>query len=120
MPAKPTTHDEYIAALSADHRVILETLRRTIQAAAPAAVECISYNIPAFRLNGKVVIFYGAARSHYALYAIDNAVLEANKEEVQAYDTSGKGTLRFPWDKPLPTKLLSKLVKAVVAAMTPK
>jgi uncharacterized protein YdhG (YjbR/CyaY superfamily) len=111
---KPTTHDEYLATLSAEHRAVLESLRRTIQAAAPGATECISYNLPAFRLNGKILIFYGAAAAHSALYAINNAILEAHKHEVQSYDTSGKGTIRFPWNKPLPLKLVTKLVKFMV------
>jgi len=117
---KPTTHDEYLASVSAEQRAVLETLRKTINAAAPGAEECINYNIPAFKLHGKVFIFYCAAASHCALYAINNGILDSHKAEVQGYDTSGKGTIRFPWNKPLPVALVRKLVKAVIAEKTPK
>jgi uncharacterized protein YdhG (YjbR/CyaY superfamily) len=105
---KPKTPDEYLAAVSVDKRAALETLRKTIRAAAPKAEECISYGLPAFRLNGKFLVAYGAARNHCAFYP--GSVLEAFKTELRNCDTT-KGTIRFPANKPLPAALLRKLVK---------
>jgi uncharacterized protein YdhG (YjbR/CyaY superfamily) len=113
MKAKPsvvTTHDEYLTPLSAGKRRALEKLRRDIKAAAPKAEECISYGIPGFRLNGKLLVSYGAAAKHCAFYP--GSTLQAFKDELKKYDTSGKGTIRFPADKPLPSALVRKIVKA--------
>jgi uncharacterized protein YdhG (YjbR/CyaY superfamily) len=94
---KPTTHDDYLAAVSDDKRAALEKLRKIIKAAAPEAEECISYQLPAFRLNGKLLVAYGAAASHCAFDP--GSVLKALKDKLKDYDTS-KGTIRFPADNP--------------------
>lgn len=104
--------DRYLAALSSDKRTALERLRRTIRAAAPGAEECISYQLPAFRLDGKVLVWFGAGANHCAFYP--GAVVEAYKAELEDYDTS-KGTIRFQPDNPLPAGLVRKLVKARIA-----
>ena len=111
-PKKPKTPDDYLAVVSDDKRAALETLRRTIKAAAPEAEECISYGLPAFRLNGKLLVAYGAAANHCAFYP--GSTLKAFKTELKDYDT-GKGTIRFPADRPLPSALVRKLVKARIA-----
>jgi uncharacterized protein YdhG (YjbR/CyaY superfamily) len=108
-----TTHDEYLAALSDDQRGALEKLRKDIQSAAPKAEECISYGIPGFRLNGKLLVSYGAAAKHCAFYP--GSTLQAFKKEMKDYDTSGKGTIRFPAEEPLPSALVKKIVKARIA-----
>jgi uncharacterized protein YdhG (YjbR/CyaY superfamily) len=113
MPGKPKTIDEYLATLSDDKRAALEKLRKTIRAAAPKAEEVISYQLPAFRLNGMLVAF-GATAKHCAFYLMSSTTVEAHKEELKGYDTS-KGTIRFPPDKPLPATLVRKLVKARIA-----
>ena len=107
--AKPETIDEYLAALSDDKRAALETLRRTIKAVAPEAEECIRYQLPAFRLNGKMLVAFGAATNHCAFYP-GSFPVEAHKDELKACDTS-KGTIRFQADSPLPAALVRKLVK---------
>jgi uncharacterized protein YdhG (YjbR/CyaY superfamily) len=63
MKSKPKTIDEYLAALSDDKLAVLGKLRKTIRAAAPKAEECISYRLPAFRLNGRVLVAFGATAS---------------------------------------------------------
>ena len=113
MPGKPKNIDEYLAALSADKRAALEKLRKTIKAAAPKAEECISYQIPSFRLNGMLVGF-GATAKHCALYLMSAATVEAYAAELKDYDTS-KGTIRFQADNPLPASLVRTLVKARIA-----
>jgi uncharacterized protein YdhG (YjbR/CyaY superfamily) len=111
--AKPQTIDEYLAPLSNEKRVALEKLRRAIKSAAPKAEECISYQIPGFRLGGRLLVSFGAARDHCAFYPGAYPV-EAYKDELKAYDTS-KGTIRFQADSPLPDKLVRKLVKSRIA-----
>src|SRR5262245_66384249 len=100
MAAKPRTIDEYLATLSDDKRAALEELRKTIRAAAPKAEECISYQLPAFRLNGMLVAF-GATANHCAFYLMSSSTVANHKDELKNYDTS-KGTIRFQPDKPLP------------------
>jgi uncharacterized protein YdhG (YjbR/CyaY superfamily) len=107
------TIDEYLAALSDDKRAALENLRKTIRAAAPKAVECISYQLPAFRLSGMLVAF-GATANHCAFYLMSSTTVAAHKDELKDYDIS-KGTVRFQPDHPLPSALVRKLVKARIA-----
>jgi len=110
---KPQTIDEYLAPLSDEQRAVLEKLRRDIKAAMPKAEECISYQMPAFRLDGRVLVWFGAAKNHCAFYP-GAFPIEANKGELKAYKTS-KGTIRFQADSPLPAPLVRKLVKARIA-----
>ena len=112
MPGKPATIDEYLATLPDDQRAALQKLRKTIAAAAPKAEECISYSVPAFRLNGPLVGF-GAKANHCAFYLMSGSTVAAHAAELEGYETS-KGTIRFKPDKPLPAALVRKLVKARV------
>ena len=114
---KSATIDEYLAALSADKRAALQRLRKTIRAIAPRAEECISYQIPAFRLDGKMLVWFGAGANHCAFYP--GAVVEAHKAELEEYEIS-KGTIRFQPDKPLPAALVRKLVRARIAKTASK
>ncbi len=113
MAAKPKTIDLYLAGLSTDKRAALEKLRKTIRAAAPKAEECISYRLPAFRFEGRMLVWFSAAANHCAFYPGSFAV-EVHKDELKAYDTS-KGTIRFQADKHLPAVLVRKLVKTRIA-----
>ena len=114
MARKPETIDGYLAALSDNKRAALAKLRNVIRAAVPRAEECISYQVPAFRLDGRMLVAFGAAARHCAFYPGSSAI-EAHKGELKAYDTS-KGTIRFQAHKPLPAVLVRKLVKARIAA----
>lgn len=108
------TIDEYLAALSDDDkRAALEKLRKTIRSAAPGAEECISYRLPAFRLDGMLVAF-GATASHCAFFPMSSTTVAAFKKELDDYDTS-KGTIRFQPDHPLPAALVRRMVKARIA-----
>ncbi|MGA8026902.1 MAG: DUF1801 domain-containing protein [Bryobacteraceae bacterium] len=109
--AKPKTIEEYLATLSDDKRTALERLRQIIRSAAPEAEECISYNLPAFRLDGKAFIWFGAGANHCAIYGVSGT----HKEDFKNYDTSGKGTLRFQAANPPPAAIIRKLVKARMA-----
>ena len=112
--SKPKTVDEYIAGLSDEKKDALETLRATIRAAAPGAEEYISYQLPAFRLDGKPLVAFGATATHCAFYPMTGTTVDAFKEELEGYPT-GKGTIRFQAAKPLPATLVRKLVKARIA-----
>jgi uncharacterized protein YdhG (YjbR/CyaY superfamily) len=114
MAGKPKTIDEYLAALSDDKRAALEKLRKAIKAAAPKAEECISYQLPAFRLNGRTLVAFGATAKHCAFYPMSASTVQAYQDELKDYDTS-KGTIRFQSDHPLPVALVRKLVKARIA-----
>jgi uncharacterized protein YdhG (YjbR/CyaY superfamily) len=116
MSGKPRTIDEYLASLGGEKRAALEKLRRDIKSAARGAEECISYGIPAFRLDGRVLVFFGAAANHCAFYP-GAAPIKAHQTELEAYDTS-KGTIRFQSDRPLPASLVRKLVKTRIAENT--
>jgi uncharacterized protein YdhG (YjbR/CyaY superfamily) len=114
MAGKPKTVDEYLAAVSEDKRCALERLRKAIMAAAPKAEECISYQLAAFRLDGRMLVSFGATGKHCAFYLMSSSTLDAHKHELKGYDTS-KGTIRFRADEPLPMVLVRKLVKARIA-----
>lgn len=118
MKAKPQTIDEYLAPLNTDKRAALEKLRRAIKSAAPRAEECISYQIPTFRLDGRMLVSFGAWANHCAFYAGVHPV-KAHKDELKAYDTS-TGTIRFQADSPLPATLVRKLVKTRIAERAAK
>jgi uncharacterized protein YdhG (YjbR/CyaY superfamily) len=111
---KPKTIDEYLAGVDADHRDALQKLRKTIHTVAPTAEECISYGIPAFRLNGRSLVFFGAWANHCAFYPGSSATLKKFRNELSDFQTS-KGTLRFSPDKPMPVALVKKLLKARIA-----
>lgn len=111
MTTSPRTIDDYLATLPDDKRAALEKLRKSIKAAAPNAEECISYRLPAFRLNGKVLVAFGATAKHCAFHPMSGSTVEAHKDQLKGYDTS-KGTIRFQANKPLPAALVRKLVKA--------
>ena len=108
----PTTHDDYLAPLSDDKRGALQKLRKEIKAAAPKAEECVSYGVPGFRLNGRLLVSYGAGAKHCAFYP--GSIVRKFTKELKAYD-SGEGTIRFSPDKPLPAVLVRKIVKARIA-----
>ncbi|MEW6401361.1 MAG: DUF1801 domain-containing protein [Chloroflexota bacterium] len=105
----PSTIDEYIAGFPADVEAILEKFRATIHKAAPEAKETISYKIPTFTLNGHYLIYFAAYKNHISVYPAPMGAPEF-KEELAKYG-SGRGTLKFPLDKPIPVGLIRKLVK---------
>jgi len=110
--SKPQTINEYLAKLSPERRVALNKLRRTIRTAFPRAEECISYGIPAFRLDGRVVAWFAAAAHHLSFFP--GGVLELFEEELKDYQTS-KGTVRFQPDRPLPAGLVRRMINARIA-----
>jgi uncharacterized protein YdhG (YjbR/CyaY superfamily) len=106
--------DKYLARLPGDKRAALEGLRKLIRAAAPRAAECISYRLPAFRLDGRLLVLFGAATNHCAFYPGSGTAVEAHKRELKGYKTS-KGAIQFPPGRPLPSRLVRELVKYRIA-----
>jgi uncharacterized protein YdhG (YjbR/CyaY superfamily) len=102
------TIDEYIAIFPKNVQEILEELRQVIKDSAPNAEEAISYQMPAFRLNG-VLVYFAAFKNHIGFYPTSSAVAEF-KKELSRYELS-KGTIRFPLDEPIPFDLVKKIVK---------
>ena len=114
MKVKPQTIDEYLSFVSEDKRATLEKLRQTIKTIAPKAEEYFYYQLPAFRLDGKRLVAFGAATNHCSLYPLSATVVKSLKDDLKNYDTS-PGTIRFPADKPLPATLVRKIIKARIA-----
>ena len=117
--SKPKTIDEYLAGVNASHRDILGKLRQTIHDVAPNAEECISYGIPAFRLNGRALVFFGAWANHCAFYPGNSATLKKFRRDLKRFQIS-KGTIRFSPDNSLPVALVKKLVKVRIAQIDDK
>ncbi len=109
----PKNVDEYLAGVPEPARSTLKKIRAAIRSAVPpGATETISYRIPAFKYKG-VLVWFAAFSNHCSLFPTAS-VIEAFKNELKGFSTS-KGTIHFPTDKPLPTALVKKLVKARVA-----
>jgi uncharacterized protein YdhG (YjbR/CyaY superfamily) len=101
--------DAYMAGLPEDRRAAMEGLRRTIRAAAPAATEAISYNMPAFRLDGRFFVSYEAFKRHYSLFPWTDEMVEELGDAIRPY-AAGKGTLRFPADESIPLELVRRII----------
>jgi uncharacterized protein YdhG (YjbR/CyaY superfamily) len=100
--------DEYIKTFPKEVQEILEIMRQTIHDAAPEAEEAISYQMPTFKLNGKSLAYFAAFKSHIGFYPIPSGI-EAFKKELSHYKT-GKGSVQFPMDKPIPYDLVKRIV----------
>lgn len=108
-PNKPNTIDEYLAGFPQETQLILEQVRATIRKAAPDAGEKISYGIPTFTWQGTNLVHFAAFKSHIGFYPAPVG-MEEFKEEISAYKT-GKGSVQFPLDKPMPLDLIVRIVK---------
>jgi len=101
--------DAYLDGLAEPKRTTLQKLRETIRSIVPEAEECISYGVPAFRLNGKVIAGFAAFKNHLSYLPHSGSVFTQLPEDVSGYVTSS-GALRFPIDRPLPKALVRKLI----------
>jgi uncharacterized protein YdhG (YjbR/CyaY superfamily) len=106
--------DQYLASVPEPSRSTLSSIRATIRSIVPPdTTETISYMIPMFKYKG-LLIGFAALQTHCSLFVTDPSVMQLFKNELKRYDIS-KGTIRFPADKPLPSSLLKKIVKARIA-----
>ena len=110
---KPQNIDEYIAGYPQEIQQILRQIRAKINKAAPGTEETISYGIPTFTIGGKYLVYFAAYKNHIGLYPVPGATEEFEKD-FSSYKTSGKGTIQFPLDKPMPLELITKIVKFMV------
>jgi uncharacterized protein YdhG (YjbR/CyaY superfamily) len=113
--SKPTNGiaavDAYLARVPEPARTTLEKVRATIRAVVPeGTVEVLSYGMPAFRFNGRALVAYAAFKDHCSFFPMQASLIDEMGDELKAYRTS-KGTLQFDLDRPLPAKLLKKMVK---------
>jgi uncharacterized protein YdhG (YjbR/CyaY superfamily) len=105
----PGSIDEYLAALDERKRTSLQELRRTILGIIPNAEECISYGMPAFRLDGKVIAGFAAFKNHLSYLPHSGSVFRELTDDLAGYDST-PGSLHFPIDQPLPKALVGKLI----------
>ena len=107
----PATVEAYLASLTPDRRAAVESIRRAARAGAPEATESIAYGMPALRSHGRqFLVSYAAFKAHYSLFPASEAVIQACGADLTPY-LSGKGTIRFPADRPIPAALVTKVVK---------
>jgi uncharacterized protein YdhG (YjbR/CyaY superfamily) len=114
MARKPTTIDEYLATVSAEKRRALESLRKTIRKIIPETEECISYGIPAFRLDGAGVAGFCATAKGCSYFPFSGSTLKTLASNLSGYETT-KSALHFRPDKPLPATLVRRLIRARIA-----
>ena len=107
----PATVEEYLASLPPDRRAGVEILRRAARAGARNATETIAYGMPTLRSHGRqFLVSYAAFKTHYRLFPASDPVIDACGDELTPF-LSGKGTIRFPADRPIPAALVRKIVK---------
>lgn len=109
MITKFASIDEYHSAFPNDVKERLDVFRKTIKQVIPKAKEVISYNMPTFKLNGTNIVYYSAYKNHISIYPAPGG--KEWEEDFAPYTTSGKGTIQFPFSKPIPIVLVKKIVK---------
>ena len=114
MVRKPTTIDEYLAAVKGEKRAALDKLRKTIRGIVPKAEECISYGIPAFSLDGNIVAGFAATKKGCSYFPFSGSTLGTLAEDLEDYEQT-KSSLHFDPAAPLPATLVRKLIRARIA-----
>ena len=104
--------DQYIGSFPEEVRVVLEEVRLTIRNAVPDLEEKISYQIPTMTLGGKSVVHFAGWKRHISVYPVPAA--DAAFERELAEYVAGKGTLKFPLDKPIPYSIIERVVQLLV------
>ena len=116
---KPKSVAAYLKSLPPDQRAAVQRLRETIGAAAPEAEEGITYSMPGFLLDGRGLVAYAGFNDHYSFFPMGSEAIEVHRKELGSRVT-GKGTIRFEYDEPLPTTLVKKVVRTRLAQATAK
>ena len=110
--------DDYLASLDEPKRSTLAALRETIVGIVPDAEQCISYGMPAFKLNGKAIAGFAAFKNHLSYLPHSGSVFDEVEEDLAPYEHT-KGALRFPVDSPLPAALVNKLIAVRISQAFP-
>lgn len=110
--------DDYISLQPSEVQPLLQKVRETIQDTAPGASEYISYAMPSFKYNGKILVYFAAHKNHIGFYATPGANI-AFKKELAGYKSS-KGAVQFPFDRPLPYELIRRMVQYKLVEITSK
>jgi uncharacterized protein YdhG (YjbR/CyaY superfamily) len=103
--------DQYIASQPKAAQGVLKRLQSIIRKAVPGAEETISYQIPAFKVGGRAVLYFAGWKEHYSLYPANDRLVAAFKNELAPYEVNNKGTIRFPLSEPVPVKLIEGIAK---------
>jgi len=106
----PATVEAYLTALSEAQRTGVEQIRAAVRAGAPDATETIAYGMPALRVDGHFLVSYAAFKQHHSLFPASDGVVQGLGHEVAPH-VAGKGTLRFRADRPIPTDLITRIVR---------
>jgi len=109
-PAHFNGVDEYLASQSEDAQHVLHSVRNIIRKALPRAEELISYNIPAYKVEGGIALYFAGWKHHYSLYPAGERLRARFKDELAPYRVS-KGTIRFSLSEPVPAKLIERIAK---------
>ena len=104
------TFEDYNKEYPPEIQIRLEEIRQAIKSVVPGAEERISYNMPSFWFHGNL-IYYGAFKNHIGFYPASKTVFEKFKDEMKIYKQSGKGTVQFPHNKPIPLDLIKKITQ---------
>ena len=102
--------DDYIATQPQNVQDALSRVRQAILHAVPDAEESISYNMPTYRAGGRRILQFAGWKTHYALYAASQSIVERFKTDLAKYDVD-KGTIRFPLSEPVPEQLISRIAQ---------
>ena len=119
MARKPATIDQYLSTVTGEKRAALDELRKTIRSVVPVAEECISYGIPAFRLDGAIVAGFCATKKGCSYFPFSGSTLRTLSADLAAYDMT-KSALHFDPEERLPASLVRKLIKARIAEIKGK
>jgi uncharacterized protein YdhG (YjbR/CyaY superfamily) len=111
MPKTVNSVNEYIASQPKAVQPVLEHLRNIVRKAVPIAEEVISYKMPAYKVRDGVVLYFGAWKKHFSLYPCTEALIAAFGNELEPYELSYKGTIRFPLSRPIPVKLIERIAR---------
>jgi uncharacterized protein YdhG (YjbR/CyaY superfamily) len=106
-----TSVGEYLASQPKESQRLLQRVRRIIRKAVPQAEEVISYQMPAFKLRGRIVLYFAGWQKHYSLYPVGKRLVAALRKDLAPYEANEKGTVRFPLSEPVPAQLIENIAR---------
>jgi uncharacterized protein YdhG (YjbR/CyaY superfamily) len=116
-PSPSSQINAYLRAQPPVARHALKQIRAIVRATVPGATDAFSYRMPACRLDGRILIYYAAFTNHFSIFPVGPRLITSLGKAAERYETSNKGTIRFPLDAPVPIAIIKKIVKARVAEL---